>query len=139
LSTDNHIVQWILSKVDAGSWAYVDCTFIRFESAIWDGSVSFIDVGTSLSDHSASCMVSMIEARQYLPSQSPCILVTVGHGWLLISCVFLQARPYERLWLRLASVNDFVLRYDLQFVSIGWPSFSRSMIVNLTSTKSMFP
>jgi WD40 repeat protein len=44
LSTDNHIVRWIPFKVDAGLWAYVDGTFIRFES-VGGGSVTFIDVG----------------------------------------------------------------------------------------------
>jgi hypothetical protein len=39
--SDKPFVQWIPFKVDAGAWAYVDGTFIRFES----GSVTFIDVG----------------------------------------------------------------------------------------------
>jgi len=44
-SNENMIVQWIPFKVDAGSWAYIDGTFIRFESF---GSVTFIDVGDSI-------------------------------------------------------------------------------------------
>jgi len=43
-STENPIVRWIPFKVDAGLWAYVDNTFIRFET-VGDGSVTFIDVG----------------------------------------------------------------------------------------------
>jgi WD40 repeat protein len=43
-SPDNPIVRWFPFKVEAGSWAYVDGTFIRFES-VGGGSVTFIDVG----------------------------------------------------------------------------------------------
>jgi len=42
-SIDNPTVRWIPFKVDAGSWAYVDGMFIRFES-VGGGSVTFIDV-----------------------------------------------------------------------------------------------
>jgi hypothetical protein len=40
--TENPIVRWIPFKVDAGLWAYVDDTLIRFESL--GGSVTLIDV-----------------------------------------------------------------------------------------------
>ena len=40
---DNPVVRWIPFKVDAGLWAYLDGTFIRFES-VGGGSVTFIDV-----------------------------------------------------------------------------------------------
>ena len=43
-SSDNPIVRWIPFKVDAGLWAYLDGTFIRFES-VGGGSVTFVDVG----------------------------------------------------------------------------------------------
>jgi hypothetical protein len=42
-STDNPIVRWIPFEVDAGLWAYIDGTFIRFEN-IGMGAVTLIDV-----------------------------------------------------------------------------------------------
>ncbi len=43
-STDN-LIRWIPFKVDAGLWAYVDGSFMRFESVGGVGSVTFIDIG----------------------------------------------------------------------------------------------
>ena len=43
-STDNSIVRWIPFKTDAGLWAYIEGTFIRFDNT-GGGSVTFIDVG----------------------------------------------------------------------------------------------
>jgi hypothetical protein len=44
LSVNDPIVEWIPFEADAGSWAYVDGTFMRFES-VGGGSLTFIDVG----------------------------------------------------------------------------------------------
>ena len=49
LRSSSSAVQWFPFKVDAGLWAYLDGTFIRFET-IGNGSVTFIDVGMSITD-----------------------------------------------------------------------------------------